>query len=112
MPSTSGVTSFTLVCDSKPGHGMLDGENGDQPLAHVVAGDRRIFLLQQIVLLGVLIDRARQRGAKTGRVRAAIRVRNGVGEAEDLIVVAVVVLHHEIHKHVVLDLLLVLVAKA
>ena len=44
-------------------------------------------------------------------MRASIGVRNGVGKAEDLIVVAVVILQHEIHKHVVFDLLLVLVAK-
>ena len=71
----------------------------------------RIFLLHQVVLPGVLVDRARQRRAKTSRMCAAIRIRDGVGEAEDLVVVAVVVLQHEIHEHVILDLLLVLVAK-
>ena len=90
---------------------MLYGENSNEPLAHVVAGNGRILLLHQIVLFGVLIDGARQRGAKTSGMRAAVGVRDGVGIAKDLVVVAVVVLHHEVHEHVVLDFHLILVAK-
>ena len=39
-------------------------------------------------------------------MRAAVRIVDGVGVAEDLVVVGVVVLQHEVHEHVVLDLLL------
>ena len=52
----------------------------------------------QTIRARVLIDRVRQRGAKTGQMRAAVRIRNGVGETKNLIVVAVVVLQHDIDK--------------
>ena len=45
--------------------------------------------------LRVLIDRVRQRGAKTGQMRSAVGIRNGVGEAKNLIVVAVVILQND-----------------
>ena len=45
-----------------------------------------------------MIDRLRQRGAKSGQVRPAVRIRNGVGETKNLIVVAVVVLQYAIDK--------------
>ena len=48
-----------------------------------------------------MVDRLGQRAAETGQVRAAIRIRDRVGEAEDLVVVAVVVLHHDIDEDLV-----------
>ena len=51
--------------------------------------------------LRVLIDRPRQRGAKAGQMRSAVWIRDGVGEAKNLIVVAVVVLQNAIDKDLV-----------
>ena len=81
MPSISVLTSFTLVCDSKRGFGSLMLRTQIKPFAHVVAGNRRVLLLQETVCLGVLVDRPRQRGAESGQVRAAVRIRNRVREA-------------------------------
>ena len=45
-----------------------------------------------------MVDRLRQRGTKTGQVRAAVRIWNRIGETENLIVVAVVILQDAIDK--------------
>ena len=101
MPSISVLTSFTLVCDSKRGFGSLMLKHANQTFANVVAGNRRVLLLHQIVRARVLIDRLRQRGAKSGQMRSAVRVRNGIGETQNLIVVAVVILQDAIDKNFV-----------
>ena len=56
-----------------------------------------------------MIDRAGERGAEAGEVRAAIAVGDRVGEAEDLIVVRIVVLEDHIGKNIVGRLLAVVV---
>ena len=104
-----GRDEFDLGLGLEAGVGVLDRENANEALTDIVAADRGILFLQEIVGLRVLVDRAGERGAEAGGVRAAIGVRDGVGEAEDLVVVAVVVLQNDIHIHVVLDLGLVLV---
>src|SRR5579862_3503068 len=71
-------------------------QDADEAFAHVVAGDGRVFFLQQIVGLRVLVDRFRQRAAEPGEVRAAIGIRDGVGEAENLVVVGVGVLEDDV----------------
>ena len=48
-----------------------------------------------------MIDRASESGAETGQVRAAIGVRDRVGEAQNLVVVGVVVLENNIRKYVI-----------
>ncbi len=80
---------------------VLDRNHRRQAFAHIVAGDLRILVLQQIVRLRVLIDRAREGAAKTGQMRAAVRIVNRVRVAENLVVVAVVVLQHDFDMHFV-----------
>ena len=81
--------------------GELDAQNGGEALADIVAGEGGILLLQEIVRLGVLVDGAGERGAKTGKVRAAVRIRNRVCEAKDLVRVGVVVLQHGVDEDLV-----------
>ena len=50
-------------------------------------------LLGELVLVDVLVDDAGHRRAQAGQVRAAVALRDVVGEAEHLFVVAVVPLH-------------------
>src|SRR4051794_39315896 len=90
---------------------MLDREDGDQSFTHVVTGNRWVLLLNEILLFCVLINCASKRGPETGRMRAAVRIRDRVRETKDLVVVAIIILHHQVHEHIVLDLLLILVAK-
>ena len=67
------------------------------------------FSLSRLLSLRVGVDRPGQRRAEPDRMRAAVRIRDRVGEEQKLVGEAVVVLHHAIDVHVVLDLLLILV---
>ena len=68
------------------------------------------FSFSRLFCFRVLVDGAGERGAEAGEMRAAVGVRDGVREAEDLVVVAVVVLERRRSTiHFVLDFDLVLV---
>ena len=56
-----------------------------------------------------MVDGPREGGAEAGGVGAAVGVCDCVCEAEDLLVVAVVVLEHDINEHVILDFDLVFI---
>src|SRR6185295_5680551 len=71
----------------------LDREHARQALAHVVAADLDLRLLGELVVLDVLVDDARHRRAQAREVGAAVALRDVVGEAEDVLAVAVVPLH-------------------
>ena len=72
--------------------GVLDGDDGGQALARVVAGEVRVGILEQAVLAGVVVDHARQRGAQAGQVRAAVDGVDRVGEGVDRLGVGIGVL--------------------
>ena len=75
------------------GSGTLTREHAGQAFAHVVAGRLDLGLLGELVVVDVLVDDARHRGAQAGQVGAAVALRDVVGEAQHLLVVAVVPLH-------------------
>src|SRR5205085_355738 len=50
----------------------LDADDRRQPFANVVAGDALLQVFRQVVLGGVEVDRAGQRRAEPGQVRAAL----------------------------------------
>ena len=70
--------------------GHLHREHAGQPLARVVAGERHLLLLGDAAFVGIVVDHARQRRAETRQMRAAVALRNVVGEAQDILVIAVV----------------------
>ncbi len=88
-----GADQLVLGLAAELGFGHLHAQDAAQAFAHVVAADLDLGLLGQLVLLDVLADHARHRRAQAGQVRAAITLRDVVGETEDLLVVAVVPLH-------------------
>ena len=77
------------------------GDDGDEAFAHVVAIDRDfvLLLLEHAERIGVVIDRARERGAKAGKVRAAVNGIDRVGEGENIFGVAVVILQRDFDIH-------------
>src|SRR5208282_5082446 len=81
----------------------LDGNHADQPFAHVVAGDGDFVLiaLHHAEGIGVGNNGAGKAGTEPGQVRAAVHGVDGVGEGEDVLRVAVVVLDGDFHLHVV-----------
>ena len=95
-PVDLGVDELHLGLRFEARIGQLDAEHADQPFAHIVAGNRRVLLFEKVVRLRVLVDGLRQRGAEAGQMRAAVRIRNRIGKRQNLVVVAVVVLQHDI----------------
>ena len=91
-----GRDELVLGLRAELGIGQLDRDDRGQPFAHVVAGERDLFLLQQPRFLGIAVERARQRGAEGGEMGAAIALRDVVGEAEDVFVIAVVPLQRDL----------------
>ena len=66
----------------------LHRKHGGEALAAIVAGQRDLFPLR--VGLGIAVDLARQRAAEAGQMGAAVALRNVVGEAQHVLMVAVV----------------------
>src|SRR6185369_4124871 len=91
-----------LALEQRVGHEHRD--HGREPLAEVLAGRRRLALLDEAFLLRVGVERARERAAEAGEVRAALVRVDVVREAVDVFVVAVVVLQRDLDDELV-DLL-------
>src|ERR1043166_8940738 len=68
----------------------LDREHGREAFAAIVAGELRLLLLGEPASLGIAGDLARERAAEAGKMRAAVALRNVVGEREHGLVIAVV----------------------
>ena len=75
---------------------QLDADHGHQPLAHVVAAQVLFQILEEAQRLADGVDGAGQRGAEPGQMRAAVDGIDVVGEAEDGLRVAVVVLQRDL----------------
>ena len=87
-----GLPSFVFVCPSNCGLLQLDRDHGSQPLADVLAVEA-LLLLQELELAGLRVQRAGQRAAEAGEVRAALDRVDVVGEGEDGLLVRGVPLH-------------------
>src|SRR5690606_11479121 len=71
-------------------------DDGGEAFAHVVAGDLGVLVLEELVGLGELVDGAGEGAAEAGEMGAAVGVVDGVGVAEDLVLVGVVVLEDDL----------------
>ena len=91
-----GADQLVLGLAAELGVGQLDRDDRGQPLAHVLAGEVDLLALQDARLVGIIVERAGQRRAEGGEVSAAVALRDVVGEAEDVLVIAVVPLQRDI----------------
>ncbi len=96
-----GGHQLVLGLRTELGIGELDRDDRGQPLAHVIAGQRDLFLLQQPRLVSIIVERAGERGAEGGQMRAAIALRDVVGEAQDVFVIAVIPFQRDVDGHIV-----------
>ncbi len=85
-----GGDELVLGLRAELGVGELHGDDRRQPLAHVVAGKADLLALQDAALFRIIVEGAGERGAERGEMGAAVALRDVVGEAEDLLVIAVV----------------------
>ena len=90
---TSVLPSLVLVWPSNCGSADLHRDDRGQTLADVVAGEVGVLLLEQLLVLGVLVDHRRQRAAEALFVRAALVGVDGVREGVHRLGVAGVPLH-------------------
>ena len=72
MPCDLAVAQLGLGLALELRVGELDADDGGQALADVVAAHRLGVVLDQLVGLGVRVDRARQGGPEPAEVRAAL----------------------------------------
>ncbi len=76
---------------------QLDRQDGGQALAGIIASGGDFFLFGGEFLLDISVERARQGGAITRQVRAAVLLRNVVGVAEHAFLIGIVPLHGDFH---------------
>ena len=91
-----GRDQFILGLRAELGVGQLDRDDRGQALAHVLAGQIDLFALQGARFLGVIVERPRHRRPERGQMRAAVALRDVVGERQDVFVIAVVPLHRDV----------------
>ena len=88
---------MSLVCEENFGIRHLHRQHRGHALAHVLADELQTVLLAHP--LGVFRHHARQRLAEAGQMRAAVALRDVVGEAQHRLVEAVVPRQRELHPH-------------
>ncbi len=81
-PFTSDETSLSLVCEENFGSGSFTERMAVSPSRAVVARGRDLLLLGRHLLLDVVVQRARERRAEAGEMRAAVLLRDVVRVAE------------------------------
>ena len=81
---------------------QLHADDGGEPLADVIAGQRLCVLLQQVVRVRVVVDRAGERRLEADQVGTAFARVDVVGECKDVFRIAVVVLEGDLKDQVIL----------
>ena len=93
-PSTTGrtsdETSLSLVCEENFGSGTLTESTQVRPSRQSSPVSVDLFRLASAGAFGIAGDLAGQRGAEAGEMRAAVALRDVVGEGQHVLVVAVV----------------------
>ena len=93
-----GLPSLVFVWPSNCGSLQLGRDDGGQALAHVLAGEVLVLLLELALLARVAVERARERRAEARQVRAALVRVDVVGEREDGLLVGGVPLHRDLDR--------------
>lgn len=88
-----GVAELALGLTLELRLGQLDADNNRQSLAHVVAGELLVAVLENGILASVVVENAGQSGLEAGLVRAAVNGADVICKREHGLVVAVCVLH-------------------
>ena len=91
---------FRLRAEFRVRH--FHAEHAGQAFARIIAGNLDLGLLGDAGFVGVFVDQAGQRAAEAGKVGAAIALGDVVGEAEHVLVVAVIPFHRDLDRDAVL----------
>ncbi len=79
--------------------GQLHRQDRGEPLARIIARHRNAVLLARELLLDVVVQRAREGAAKAREVCAAVFLRDVVRVAEHALLIGVVPLQRDLHRH-------------
>ncbi len=79
--------------------GELDGDDGNESFAEVVAGWVRVLLFEDARAFGVAVEGSGEGGFEALAVGAAVGVVDVVGECEEAFVVAVMILEGDLADH-------------
>jgi hypothetical protein len=90
---TSEDTSLSLVCEENLGSGTFTDSTAVSPSRQSSPVSDTFFLLGDAGCIGIGGDLTRERAAEAGHMRAAVALRNVVGEAQHVLVIAVVPPH-------------------
>ena len=99
VPLDLGVPQLGLGLPLELGLGNLHRDHRGQPLPQVLAGDGHLDVLQQVVGVGVGVHGPGQRRLEADQVGPPLMGVDVVGKGEDLLVIAVVVLHGYFRLH-------------
>lgn len=97
-----GGHQFVLGLRRELGIGDLNRQHSRQALSAIVARERHLLLLGDAGTVGIGGDLTRERGTEAGHMRAAVTLRNVVGEAQHVLVIAVVPPHGHLYGDAVL----------
>ena len=78
---------------------QLHADHRGQALPHVLSAQADFRVLEETGALGVRVDRARQGGTEAGQMRPPLDRVDRVGEREEVLLVAVVVLERDVAGH-------------
>ncbi len=98
-----GADQLVLGLRAELGIGQLDRDDRGQALAHVVAGEGDLLLLQHARFFGIGIDGPGERGAEGGHVGAAVALRDVVGERQDVLVIGIIPFESDVDADPVAD---------
>src|SRR6185503_14679233 len=96
-----GRDQLVLGLRAELGIGQLDRNDRRQALTHILAGEADLLTLQDPRAIGIIVERPGQRRTERRQVRAAVALRDVVGEGEDVLVIAVVPLERDVDPDVV-----------
>ena len=85
-----GAAELSLGLTLKLRIGQLDRNDGRKALAHVVAAQVGVLLLEQVLFAGVIVDHAGECGAEALKVHAALGGVDVVGKRHDVLAVAAI----------------------
>src|SRR3954466_12856559 len=97
----AGVAELRLRLALELRIGELGRDHGREALAHVLAGEVVVLLLELALLARVPVQRARERGPEAREVRAALVCVDVVGEGEDGLLVGGVPLQRDLDRALV-----------
>ena len=96
-----GTDQLVLSLGREFGIRQFDRNDCGQPLAHILTGKVHLLLFEDARLFAIIVDSAGQRRTKSGKMGAAIALRDVIGEAENVFVIAVIPFERDVDANTV-----------